>query len=138
MKIGKGWFEKQNWRAFPFQLEAWKAHLQGYSGLVNAPTGSGKTYSLIIPILLEYIRDKQLLDVEKRKQAKHEGLQAIWITPIRALTREIQQAARRAAQDLGLDWDIAIRSGDTNTTERARQKKNPPQILITTPESHHL
>ncbi len=138
MAVGEEWFQKQHWKAFPFQLKAWKAHLQGYSGLVNAPTGSGKTYSLILPILLEYIRDRQLWDLEKRKEENHKGLHAIWITPIRALTREIQYAAQRAANDLGLDWDIAVRSGDTKTSERTRQKKKAPQILITTPESLHL
>ena len=138
LKIGEKWFQKQQWQPFPFQIEAWRAHLDGYSGLVNAPTGSGKTYSLIIPIFLAYIRKHGLTTKKKRQSFKHKGLQAIWITPIRALTREIQYAAKRAATDLGLEWDIAIRSGDTTTNERARQKRKPPQILITTPESLHL
>jgi ATP-dependent Lhr-like helicase len=75
---------------------------------------------------------------QPKSKEKRPGLRAIWITPIRALTREIQAAAQRAATDLGLDWDIAIRSGDTATKERTRQRKTPPQILITTPESLHL
>lgn len=66
------------------------------------------------------------------------GLRAIWITPIRALTKEIQQAAQRAADDLGLNWQIAVRSGDTSSSERAKQKRKPPEILITTPESLQL
>ena len=138
LNIGTQWFEKQKWQPFPFQLEAWDAHLSGHNGLVNAPTGSGKTYSLIIPILIEFIRDKNLLELSSRKQATQNGLQAIWITPIRALAREIQYAAQRAAIELGLDWDIAVRSGDTTTKERTRQKKKPPELLITTPESLHL
>ncbi len=154
---GTAWFTRQGWRPFPFQLAAWNAYLDGENGLVNAPTGSGKTYSLIIPILLEALRDQQDDFCEDagagprglqpragkgvtRGEAivKTSGLRAIWITPIRALTREIQQAAQRAADDLGLKWKIAIRSGDTSTGERARQKKTPPEILITTPESLHL
>jgi hypothetical protein len=75
---------------------------------------------------------------QPKSKENRPGLRAIWITPIRALTREIQAAAQRAATDLGLDWDIAIRSGDTATKERTRQRKTPPQILITTPESLHL
>ncbi len=126
---GKQWFAKLNWQPFPFQLQSWEAYLSGYHGLVNAPTGSGKTYSLIIPILLEYLREPT---------KKKPGLRAIWITPIRALTREIQSATQRAAFDLGLDWDIAIRSGDTSTSQRQKQKRTPPQILITTPESLQL
>lgn len=129
---GKQWFEDRGWEPFPFQLEAWQTYLRGYDGLVNAPTGSGKTYSLIIPILLEFIRDHQEISKENN------GLQAIWITPIRALTREIQMAAQRACEGLGLNWKVGIRSGDTKTSERTKQKKKPPEILITTPESLQL
>ena len=136
--IGEEWFQHQQWKPFPFQLQAWQAHLEGYSGLVNAPTGSGKTYSLIIPILLEYIRDQDLLDRTTRAGHRHHGLRAVWITPIRALAREIQSAAQRAATDIGLDWEVGVRTGDTKTSERKRQKDKPPQILITTPESMHL
>ncbi|MEM8525592.1 MAG: ligase-associated DNA damage response DEXH box helicase [Bacteroidota bacterium] len=125
----KDWFQQQGWTAFPFQEATWQAYLHGKSGLVNAPTGSGKTYSLIIPILIECLQNNP---------QKTKGLQAIWITPIRALTREIKSAAERAATALGLDWQIAIRSGDTKQSERKKQKTNPPQILITTPESLQL
>lgn len=128
MDIGPAtdWFRSQGWNPFPFQEDTWRACLAGHSGLLNAPTGSGKTYALLLPILLEGIGQPR------------PGLRAIWITPIRALTRDIQQAAQRATQGLGLDWTIAVRTGDTDSAERARQKKNPPQILITTPESLHL
>ncbi len=125
------WFEEQGWSPFPFQREAWLAYLSGKQGLVNAPTGSGKTYSLMVPILLEGLNTAATSDANT-------GLRAIWITPIRALSREIQQAAQRAAHGLGLDWEIALRTGDTSSSERQRQKRNPPQILITTPESLHL
>lgn len=133
IKIGQSWFEQQGWKAFPFQLYAWRAYLEGYSGVVNAPTGSGKTYALAIPILLECLRAQS----ESAGQGKT-GLQAIWITPIRALTKEIQSAVNRAAQDMGLDWDVAVRSGDTSSSARQKQKRKPPQVLITTPESLHL
>ena len=52
----KDWFREQGWTAFPFQEAAWEAYLAGKSGLVNAPTGSRKTYSLIIPILIECLQ----------------------------------------------------------------------------------
>lgn len=118
------WAAEKGWTPFSFQREAWKSFDLGESGLVNAPTGSGKTYSLMIPILLKINKSK--------------GLQAIWITPIKALTQEISQAGNRAAQELGLEIDIKIRTGDSSSQERARLKKNPPHILITTPESLHL
>lgn len=133
LKLGVVWFEKNGWKPFPFQKEAWKTYLSGKQGLVNAPTGSGKTYSLIIPILLEYIQNNPD-DFAK----KNNGLQAIWITPIRALAKEIQSSAQRACEGLGLNWQIGIRSGDTKTSERTRQKNKPPEILITTPESLQL
>ena len=130
---GEAWFEKKAWKAFPFQLQAWHAYLEGQNGLINAPTGTGKTYSLIVPILLEFIRNHPQ-DFDKTNN----GLQVIWITPIRALAKEIQAAARRAVEGLGLNWQVSIRSGDTKTSEREKQKKKPPEILITTPESLHL
>jgi len=142
--MGDTWFHQQKWKPFPFQYATWKAYLAGRSGLVNAPTGSGKTYSLIIPILLEYLQEQAVAGADagaktgKKSTAKTSGLRAIWITPIRALTNEIRQAAQRAANDLGVPWTVGIRSGDTSTSERTKQKKNPPEILITTPESLHL
>jgi len=126
---GKKWFKQKKWKPFPFQLEAWNAYLEGHSGLVNAPTGSGKTYSLFVPILLEYLQ---------ANKTAQKGLQVIWITPIRALAKEIMLAGQRMVEDFGLDWDIAIRSGDTKTKDRQAQKRKPPHVLITTPESLHL
>jgi len=131
LNIGKEWFAARNWTPFPFQLEAWQAYLDGHHGLVNAPTGSGKTYSLIVPILLEFMRDHP-------GELKADGLQAIWITPIRALSKEIELSANRAIAGLGLKWRVGVRSGDTSLKERERQRENPPELLITTPESLHL
>ena len=128
LEPGIAWFNQKGWLPFPFQLEAWEAYLKGYQGLVNAPTGSGKTYSLLIPILLEHLQQPN----------PSPGLRAIWITPIRALAKEIQAAAQRAVDGLNLNWKVEIRSGDTSSAERQKQKKNPPELLITTPESLHL
>lgn len=122
---GSQWFDSVGWKAFDFQLQAWKAYAEGKSGLVNAPTGSGKTYSLAVPILVEGLTSKS-----KR-------IQAIWITPIRALAKEIQLSAERAAAGLGSSWKVATRSGDTTAAQKIRQKEKPPQFLITTPESLH-
>ncbi|MCW5910675.1 MAG: ligase-associated DNA damage response DEXH box helicase [Cyclobacteriaceae bacterium] len=124
---GMAWFEAQGWSPFPFQVEAWQSVWEGYHGIVNAPTGSGKTYSLLIPILLESAGSK-----------KTKGPKAIWITPIRALAKEIELSGKRAARDLQPAWQIGVRSGDTSTRERTRQKEQPPDFLITTPESLHL
>lgn len=132
LKPGSDWFLSKGWNLFPFQQEAWQAYLHGYSGLVNAPTGSGKTYSLVIPALLEYIQE------QRSGSKKVAGVRVIWITPIRALAKEIANSTERAIQGLGLDWQVAARTGDTSAKERAKISKSPPEFLITTPESLHL
>ncbi|SKC86734.1 ligase-associated DNA damage response DEXH box helicase [Ohtaekwangia koreensis] len=133
VKVGKDWFTERGWKPFPFQIDAWKAYLNGQNGLVNAPTGSGKTYSLMMPLMLEFIRNHP--DYKKQKS---NGLQAIWITPIRALSKEIELSANRLIEGLELPWKVGVRSGDTSVKERARQREKPPELLITTPESLHL
>ncbi len=138
LQHGKDWFASQQWQPYPFQLNAWEAYLAGKDGLVNAATGSGKTYSLVVPIMLEYLAEQGGEDAGASKGTKKPGLRAIWISPIRALTKEIRDAATRAAAGLGLDWEIELRTGDTSSYNRAKQLRKPPQILITTPESLHL
>lgn len=127
------YFKTKGWKPFPFQLKSWKANLKGKSGLVNAPTGSGKTYALFMPIALKFIHQNPTTFAQPDN-----GIQAIWITPIRALAKEIQAACSKAAEGLGLQWNIAIRTGDTSTKDRQAMKRKPPEILITTPESLHL
>lgn len=131
--IANNWFRAQGWKSFPFQAATWKAFLQGKNGLLNAPTGSGKTYALWIPIVLDYIRNNP------DYKTKHKpGLKAIWITPLRALSVEIKQAAERVIHDLGAQMTVGIRSGDTTQGERSKQMTTMPDLLITTPESLQL
>ena len=122
------WFKDQNWQAFPFQKATWEAHQKGYHGLLNAPTGSGKTYALWVPILLKILERKQ----------KKSALQAIWITPLKALSHEIKQATERLADRFDQNITVDIRNGDTSTSVRSKQKRNMPDLLITTPESLQL
>lgn len=132
-KIAENWFEKQGWKPFAFQTQTWTAYLQGKNGLLNAPTGSGKTYALWFPILLNYIKKNP------NYKTKHKpGLKAIWITPLRALSVEIRHAAERVAEDLETNLTVGIRSGDTSQSERTKQKTKMPDLLITTPESLQL
>jgi ATP-dependent helicase Lhr and Lhr-like helicase len=127
-QAGIRWFQQQGWSPFHFQLEAWESVWRGESGIVNAPTGSGKTYALLVPILLQ--------NADKKTTGR--GPRAIWITPIRALAKEIDYSARKAIQGFQLKWQVGVRSGDTSTRERQKQKERPPDFLITTPESLHL
>ncbi len=121
------WMSSRGWSPMDFQLEAWKQYSLGSSGLVNAPTGSGKTYSLLLPAMLE---------IQQRNPGT--GLRLIWIIPIRALAKEIHRAALRIAESIAFDVSVGVRTGDTDPAERSRQRIKMPDILITTPESLHL
>lgn len=120
------WFESKGWTPLPFQKDVWGAYQDGYSGLINAPTGSGKTYSILIPAILN------------AQHLTSKGPYIIWVTPIKALAKEIYISAQNALNGLGIDWTVGIRTGDTKTKERVDQIDSPPQILITTPESIHI
>lgn len=130
--IAENWFTEQDWKPFAFQQQTWTAFLQGKNGLLNAPTGSGKTYALWFPIVLNYLNENPNLNTPKP------GIKAIWITPLRSLSVEIKQAAERIVSDLQLPMTVGIRSGDTTAGERAKQKTKMPDLLITTPESLQL
>ena len=132
-EIAENWFKDQNWRPFKFQKDTWKAFLQGKHGLLNAPTGSGKTYALWFPIVLNYIKKNPHYKTKHKK-----GLKAVWITPLRALSQEIKQSAERVTADLGTQMTVGIRTGDTSAKARAAMKKQMPDLLITTPESLQL
>ncbi|GAB5473996.1 MAG: ligase-associated DNA damage response DEXH box helicase [Maribacter sp.] len=131
--IAESWFQEQNWKPFKFQKDTWRAFLQGKHGLLNAPTGSGKTYALWFPIVLQYIKTNPQYRTKHKK-----GLKAVWITPLRALSEEIRQSAERVSSDLGTQMTVGIRTGDTSTKARASMKKQMPDLLITTPESLQL
>jgi ATP-dependent Lhr-like helicase len=120
----KKWFESKGYAPFEFQLSTWNSFLSGKSGLVNAPTGSGKTFALMIPIVLESL-------IQKDK----EGIRAIWITPIRSLGREILEASNELLGGLKSTWKASLRTGDTDPAMKMAFKKKPTQILVTTPES---
>lgn len=122
------WFHSKGWTAFEFQQQCWSAYLQGKSGLLNAPTGSGKTYAIWLGCVL------QALQQDKTP----EGLQVIWVTPLRALAKDIHSAMRTVCHDMGLDWEVGLRTGDTSQRDRQAQQKRMPQALVTTPESIHI
>lgn len=129
LNIAEDWFAKQHWKPFAFQKQTWNAFLQGKNGLLNAPTGSGKTYALFVPILLKHLTQK---DQPKK------GLKVLWITPLRSLSQEIKLSCLRLSQDIHPSWTIETRTGDTSAADKARQKRAMPDMLITTPETLHL
>lgn len=128
------WYKTKKWKQFAFQQEMEAAYLAGNSGLLNAPTGSGKTFALFLPFLVSYI-DANPIDYQTKK---NNGLLLLWITPLRALTNDIRKAMQSVCDDLGLPWTIGTRTGDTSTAERNALRKKLPEVLLTTPESLHL
>jgi ATP-dependent Lhr-like helicase len=132
--VGLEYFQKKGWKPFPFQIQAWKDFLDGKSGLLNAPTGSGKTFALWFPVILEFIQNHP--DTWQKPQNK--GIQLIWVTPLRALAQDIQKAMQEVCNVIGLSWQVAVRNGDTDAKTRAAMKRRPPECLITTPETLHI
>ncbi len=128
------WLAGSGKHPFLFQQQTWEHISAGRSGLVNAPTGCGKTFSVFLGALIEYI-DRFPKDYQRKTK---NGLQLLWITPLRALAKDIGRAMTEVIEELGMPWKVGIRNGDTDLAERARQKKQMPEVLIITPESLHL
>jgi ATP-dependent helicase Lhr and Lhr-like helicase len=122
------WFNSTNRKPFPFQEEVCEKYLNGYSGLLNAPTGSGKTFALWIPAMMEALQE----------QKKNQGLQLLWITPLKALAKDIHNALQTSARELGVNWKVELRTGDVSSAKKKKQFEKLPEALITTPESLHL
>ena len=119
---------------FQYQVESWQAILNHESGLVNAPTGCGKTFSVFLGAVIQFINEHP----NDYRSKKNNRLQLLWIMPLRALAKDIGRAMEEVIAGIGLQWEVAIRNGDTELKERQRQKRRMPEILIITPESLHL
>jgi len=126
-------YQQQGWHPFPFQEETWAAFLGGDSVFLKTTTGSGKTLALWLPCLMEYIEN-----TGDYQQEKKNGLKVLWITPLRALTKDTQRAMEETCTALNVAWRVDKRTGDTSSSARAKQQRNMPECLITTPESLHL
>ena len=133
-KVVNDWLSSKGYKPFAYQEEAWQHIIAGESGLVNAPTGTGKTFSVFLGALIQFINEHPK---EYQSKAK-KGLQLIWVTPLRALAKDIGRAMLDVIDELGMRWAVGIRNGDTSTAERAKQKRQMPEVLIITPESMHL
>ena len=133
-KIISDWMNAKGWYPFQYQLDTWKAIREHKSGLVNAPTGCGKTFSVFIGAVLKFM-DTHPQDWHS---LKHNGLRLLWVTPLRALAKDIGRAMEEATVEIGIPWTVSIRNGDTSNAERQKQKKKLPEVLIITPESLHL
>jgi len=101
---------------------------------VNAPTGCGKTFSVFLGSLIQFINAHP---ADYKSKSKN-GLQLLWITPLRALAKDIGRAMEEVIAGLEMNWKVGIRNGDTEVSERQKQKRQAPEVLIITPESLHL
>lgn len=130
--LPESWFASRGWQPFPFQQEVWQAVQNGESGLLHATTGSGKTYAVWLGALNRFAAAS---DTPKAPLEKAASLTVLWITPMRALAADTARALQMPLDDLGINWSIGLRTGDTASAERARQSRRLPSALVTTPES---
>ena len=126
MERVRAWFASRGWGAFAFQEEVWAAYLDGASGLIHAATGTGKTYAAWLGPLMEWMAEGG---------ERNPGLRVLWITPLRALVADTENALRTALTGLEIPWRLESRTGDTKAAVRERQRKRLPSALVTTPES---
>jgi ATP-dependent Lhr-like helicase len=126
LRLAREWFTRRGWAPFAFQEDAWRAYGAGRSGLIHVPTGAGKTYAAYLAALG---------DLALRPAS---GLAILYISPLRAVARDIELALREPVADLGLSITVESRTGDTSASVKARQRKSMPNVLVTTPESLSL
>jgi ATP-dependent Lhr-like helicase len=132
------WLKGKKKKPFKFQTDAWQYYAEGYSGLVNAPTGFGKTFSLFLAVVIDELNSPKPVKAGSKKSRKASGLKLIWITPLRSLAKDLARAMREVCTELEIDWQVGVRNGDTPQNEKLKQKKQMPEVLIITPESMHL
>jgi ATP-dependent Lhr-like helicase len=133
-KVVNDWLQAKGFHPFLFQEQAWQHIIDGKSGVVNAPTGCGKTFSVFLGAVIDFINRHP----NDYKTKSKNGLQLLWITPLRALAKDIARAMEEVITELGMSWKVGIRNGDTDVNERQKQKRQMPEALLITPESLHL
>lgn len=117
------WFSRRTWAAHDHQLAMIKAYQSQQNALLIAPTGGGKTLAGFLPSLVDLHRTAR------------KGLHTLYISPLKALSVDIQRNLQLPVQEMGLQISMESRTGDTSPSHRQRQRKKPPNILMTTPES---
>jgi ATP-dependent helicase Lhr and Lhr-like helicase len=125
----------QGWEGLTIaQDQALAPLLAGKHTLLVAPTGYGKTEASLIPVLSRMMQERDRL--KEQKKAWPTGFKVLYVTPLRALNRDLMGRLESWGEALG--FDIGVRHGDTSQGERQRQSKSPPDLLITTPETVQL
>jgi len=124
----RAWFENAFEAPTPAQSQAWPAIATGDHVLISAPTGSGKTLAAFLWALDGFVR----------RPPTEPRTRLVYVSPLKALSYDIERNLRTPLRGLGLDLRVAIRTGDTPARERAQMLRHAPDILITTPESLYL
>jgi len=123
------WMKEKGQKPFDFQLQTWDQYHKGYSGMVVAPTGFGKTFSVFLAVVIDYFN---------QPEAYKKGMKLLWISPLRSLAKDLAKAMVIAVEEIGLDWSVEVRNGDTPQKERRKQERLMPDVLLTTPETLHI
>ena len=124
----EAWFAARGIAPFAFQREVWEHIAAGRSGLLHAATGAGKTLAVYFGLLNRALTG----------EVGGGGLRLLWVTPMRALAADTARALESPLAGLGLRWQVGLRTGDTAAADRARQSRQLPEALVTTPESLSL
>lgn len=117
------WFARRGWQPHAHQLQLLALDQAGRSALLIAPTGGGKTLAGFLPSLIELA------------QKPRQGLHTLYISPLKALAVDIHRNLTQPIAEMNLAIEVETRTGDTPASKRARQRRRPPQMLLTTPES---
>src|SRR4249919_3144298 len=121
------WFARAFAAPTAAQAQAWPAIATGEHVLISAPTGSGKTLAAFLWALDRFVAEPS-----------HERTRLVYVSPLKALSYDIERNLRAPLRGIGADISVGLRTGDTPQSERRAMRKNPPDILITTPESLYL
>jgi ATP-dependent Lhr-like helicase len=124
------WFAARGWSPRAHQIALVEKLGQGRSTLLIAPTGAGKTLAGFLPSLVEL----EARGKKKPGSAGSRGVHTLYISPLKALAVDIARNLEAPVSEMGLDIRIETRTGDTPSHKRQRQKLNPPDMLLTTPE----
>ncbi|MCL6705656.1 ligase-associated DNA damage response DEXH box helicase [Pseudomonas sp. R2.Fl] len=123
------WFGEKGWRPRAHQLELLRRAAAGESTLLIAPTGAGKTLAGFLPALVDLAARGR-----RKPGTTFTGIHTLYISPLKALAVDIERNLTKPVDEMGLPVTIENRTGDTPQGKRQRQKLNPPDILLTTPE----
>ena len=123
------WFAEKGWRPRAHQLELLARAEAGESTLLIAPTGAGKTLAGFLPALTDLTRRGKI-----PPGSAFTGIHTLYVSPLKALAVDIERNLTKPVEEMGLPVTIENRTGDTPSAKRHRQKLNPPDILLTTPE----